>query len=90
MSMQAAIKLLLDRINTRKQFVAGTFGAFEGSAGNMYMQQKDFNAAVLKWRHTGDTSGLKQLTAMLQIYGNLTDTEYEQIMKTLDEANSKG
>lgn len=86
MNVHAAIKLLLDRINTRKQFVAGTFGAFDGTAGNMYMQQKDFNAAVTEWRRTGDTGGLKQLTAGLQAYGNLTDTEYEQIMNALDGA----
>ncbi len=87
MDVKTAIKLLLDRINTRKQFVAGTFGAFEGTAGNMYMQQKDFNAAVIKWRQTGDTSGLQQLATSLQIYGNLSDTEFEQIMTALSEAN---
>jgi hypothetical protein len=84
MNVPTAIKLLLDRINTRKQFVGGTFGAFDGTAGTMYLQQKDFNASVIKWRETGDTDGLKQLTAGLHMYGNLTDTEYEQIMKALD------
>lgn len=86
MNMREATELLLLRINTRKQFVGGTFGAFEGTAGNMYMQQKDFNAAVTMWRQTGDTSRLKQLAASLQVYGNLTDAEYEQIMEALDGA----
>lgn len=84
MNVPTAIKLLLDRMNTRKQFVGGVFGAFEGSAGNMYLQQRDLNAAIAAWQRTGDTGGLKQVTSSLQAYGNLTDTEYEQIMKALD------
>lgn len=82
--MREAIELLLNRINTRKQFVGGTFGAFDGSAGNMYLQQRDINAAIVLWSEHHDTSGLKQVAATLHVYGNLTDTEYEQIMETLD------
>jgi hypothetical protein len=84
-NIEAAIKLLLDRINTRKQFVAGTFGAFEGTAGNLYMQQRDFNAALTKWRESRDISGLIQVTASMHAYGNLNDTEFEQLMSTLSE-----
>lgn len=84
MDVQAAIRLLLDHMNTRKQFVAGTFGAFDGSAGNMYMQQRELNAAIMKWQDQGDAIGLKEVTAMMHIYGNLTDDEYEKIMETLE------
>jgi len=84
MTRREAVELLLNRINTRKQFVGGTFGAFDGSAGNMYMQQRDLNAAIVLWREQHDVSGLKQCAASLQAYGNLTDTEYEQIMEALD------
>ena len=84
MTVPQVIKLLLDVINTRKQFVGGTFAAFGGTAGNMQMLQRDANAAITQWREAGDTTGLKQVTGTLQAYGNLTDTEYEQIMKALD------
>lgn len=84
MTVGAVIKLLLDHTDNHKQFVAGTFGAFEGTAGNVYMQQKEFNTAVTKWREKGDKSGLIQTTVTLQAYGNLTNTEYEQIMGALD------
>jgi len=84
MNVAGAIRLLLDRMNTRKQFVGGTFGAFEGTTGNISVQQKDINAAIMRWQDTGDTIGLKEVTAMLHISGNLTDTEYEQIMAALE------
>ncbi len=84
MTTKEAIELLLDRMNTRKQFVGGTFGAFDGTAGNLVLQQKEANAAITLWHEKHDANGLKQFAATLQVYGNLTDTEYEQIMDTLD------
>jgi len=84
MNVPQAIKLLLDSINTRNQMAGGTFAAFGGSTGNIAMLQRDANAAITLWRDTHNTAGLRQLTATLQAYGNLTTTEYEQIMKTLD------
>lgn len=87
MNVPQAIKLLLDRINTREQPVGGTFGGFSGGTmGNLPMLQRDLNAAISIWRETHDTAGLQQVTATLQAYGNLTDTEYQQIMKVLDGA----
>lgn len=84
MNIKQAISLMLDRINNRKQFVAGTFGAFDGSAGNMYMQQRDINAAIMRWTDKHDTNGLREVAAALHMYGNLTDVEYEQIMEVID------
>ncbi|HSX16393.1 MAG TPA: hypothetical protein VLF40_06385 [Candidatus Saccharimonadales bacterium] len=84
MDVKQAIELLLDRMNTRKQFVGGTFGAFEGTAGNLYLQQRDANAAITLWREHRDPGGLMQLAATLHVYGNLKDAEYEQIIDTLD------
>jgi hypothetical protein len=84
MNVPQTIKLLLDRINTGNQLVGGAFAAFGGTTGNIAMLQREANAAITLWRETHDTTGLKQLTATLQAYGNLTTTEYEQIMATLD------
>jgi len=84
MNVRGAIELLLDRMNTRNQFVGGTFAAFGGTAGNMQMLQKDANAAITLWREKRDTSGLKQLAATLHAYSSLTDVEYKQIMEALD------
>ena len=84
MTTKEVIELLLNRINTRKQFVGGTFGAFDGSAGNMYMQQRDINAAIMQWHDQHDVTGLRQVAASLHAYGNLTDAELGQIMKTLN------
>lgn len=85
MDVKACIELLLNRINTRKQFVGGVFGGFtEGTAGNMYMQQRDANAAISLWHEKHDTTGLKQLAATLQAYGNLTNDEFQQVMETLE------
>jgi len=85
MNMRETIELLLACINTRKQFVGGTFAALGGTAGNVQMLQKDANAAISMWHTAHDLTGLKQLAATLQAYGILTDTEYEQVMETLDK-----
>lgn len=84
MNVPEAIELLLNRMNTRQQFVAGTFAALGGTSGSLQMQQRDANAAIMLWREKRDVSGLRQLTSTLHIYGNLTDIEFEQIMETLD------
>jgi hypothetical protein len=84
MDIKECIELLLNRINTRNQFVGGTFAAFGGTAGNIQLLQKEANAAISLWHEKHDTSGLKQLAAMLQAYGNLSDDEYQQVMETLD------
>jgi hypothetical protein len=84
MNVPQAIELLLNRMNTRQQFVAGTFAALGGTAGSMQMLQKDANAAILMWQEKRDAGGLRQLTSALHAYSNLTDTEFEQIMETLD------
>lgn len=84
MNIQQAIELLLDKMNTRNQFVGGGFAAFGGSAGNMQMLQRDANAAITLWRERRDPGGLQQLASTLHAYGSLTDTEYEQTMDTLD------
>jgi len=84
MTVPQVIELLLNRMNTRQQFVAGTFAALGGTAGSLQMQQRDVNAAILLWQQHQDSSGLQQVTKVLHAYGNLTDQEYEQIMETLD------
>jgi hypothetical protein len=87
MSVKEAIELLLNRMNTRKQFVGGVFGGFDGTTGNLVMQLRDANAAITLWQEKRDKSGLVQLAATLQMYGNLTDAEYEQVTQTLDNAS---
>lgn len=84
MSVKEAIELLLNRMNTRQQFVGGTFAALSGTTGNILMQQRDVNAAITLWQEKKDASGLVQMATTLQAYGNLTDAEYEQIMEALD------
>lgn len=86
MNVKQCIELLLNRMNTRNQFVGGTLGALGGTAGNMQMLQKDANVAIELWEEKHDVSGLQQLASTLQAYGSLTDSEYEQIMETLDGA----
>ncbi len=84
MNVPEIIELLLNRMNTRNQFVGGTFAAFGGTAGTMQMLQKDANAAIMLWREKHDTTGLRQLASTLHAYSSLTDPEYEQIMEALD------
>jgi hypothetical protein len=84
MKVPQAIELLLSRMNTRQQYVGGTFAAFGATTGSLQMQQRDANAAITLWQERHDVSGLRQLTAALHAYGNLTDADYEQIMETLD------
>ena len=84
MTIPQTIELMLDRMNSRKQFVGGSFAGWGGTTGNIQMQQRDANHAVKLWQARHDISGLVQLAATLQAYGNLTDSEYEQIMETLD------
>jgi len=84
MNVPQAIELLLNRMNTRQQFVGGAFAALGATTGSLQMQQRDVNAAISQWREAHDMSGLRQVTSMLHVYGNLTDAEFEQIMETLD------
>jgi len=84
--VKQAIELLLERMNTRKQFAAGGFGVFEGTAGMLALQQRDANAAITLWQEERDASGLKQLAATLHAYGNLTNAEFEEIMDALNGA----
>lgn len=84
MNVQDVIKLLLDRMNTRAQLAGGVFAAFGGTAGNMQMLQRDTNAAIKQWQEEQDKTGLRQLTATLQAYGSITDSEYEQVMEILN------
>ena len=86
MDVKQAIELLLERMNTRKQFAAGGFGVFEGTAGMLALQQRDANAAITLWQEERDASGLKQLAATLHAYGNLTNAEFEEIMDALNGA----
>jgi hypothetical protein len=88
MTIAEAIELLLNRMNTRKQFVGGTFGGFaEGTVGNLAMQQRDMNKAIELWQTKHDATSLVQMTNNLHAYGNLTDDEYQQIMDALDGEN---
>ncbi len=88
LQVREAIELLLNRMNTRNQYVGGTFGGFlEGTTGNMSMFQREANAAIAAWSERHDARSLKQLAASLHAYGNLTDAEYGQIMKALDGDN---
>lgn len=82
--MQELIEMLLNRINTRNQFVGGTFAALGGTTGNIQMLQRDANAAITLWRERHDSSGLQQLVTTLHAYGALTDTEYEHARDVLD------
>jgi hypothetical protein len=85
MTIPQAIELLLNRMNTRQQFVGGTFAGWGGgTTGNITMQQRDVNAAIAQWQAERDPIGLKQVASTLHLYGNLTDAEFEQIMQTLD------
>jgi hypothetical protein len=87
MDIPQIIVLLLDRMNTRGQFVGGTFAAFGGTAGSMEILQRDANAAITLWRSSQDVSGLRSLTSTLHAYSNLTDADYTQIMEVLDGEN---
>ena len=88
MTTKEAIELMLNRMNTRKQFVGGTFGGWAaGTTGNIQMQQREANQAIVLWMEKHDPSGLTQLARNLHVYGNLTDAELEQIMETLDGEN---
>jgi hypothetical protein len=87
MNVPEAIEFLLNRMNTRKQFVAGTFAALGGTAGSLQMLQKDANAAIVQYRDEGKVDGLKQFTNTLHLYGHLSDAEYQQVMETLDGEN---
>ncbi|HSX43119.1 MAG TPA: hypothetical protein VLF59_03475 [Candidatus Saccharimonadales bacterium] len=88
LTVSQAIELLLDKMNTRRQYVGGTFAGWGGgTTGNINIQQRDMNAAITLWRERHDVSGLRQITAELHAYGNLTDTEHDQIMKVLDGDN---
>lgn len=85
MTIKEAIELMLARMNTRQQFVGGTFGGWaDGTTGNTLMQQRDANRAIMLWMDRRDVSGLVQLAANLHAYGNLTDGDYEQITEALD------
>ncbi len=86
MTVKQAIQLLIDRMNTRKQFAAGGFGVFEGTAGSLILQQRDVNAAITQWQEKRDASGLKQVAATLHANGNLTDAEFEEVMGVLNVA----
>lgn len=84
MTVPETIELMLRRMNTRQQFVGGTFGGWGGgTTGNIQMQQRDANQAITLWQEKRDVSGLIQLASSLQAYGNLTDMDYQQIMETL-------
>jgi hypothetical protein len=88
MTVSQTIELLLDKMNTRKQYVGGTFAGWAGgTTGNIGIEQRDMNAAITLWREKQDVSGLRQVTAQLHAYGNLTDAEHDQIMKVLDGDN---
>ena len=87
MEIPQIIELLLARMNTRGQFVGGTFAAFGGSAGSMEMLQKDANAAITLWGEARDVSGLRSLASTLHAYSKLPDADYTQIMETLDGDN---
>jgi hypothetical protein len=84
MSVPEAIELLLNRMNTTGVGATPTFSAFSGTIGNLNVLQRDANEAIKLWHGGQDVSGLRRLAASLQAYGNLTDSEYEQIMEALD------
>jgi len=84
LTVPEAIELMLRRINTRKQFVGGTFAGWAGgTTGNILMYQRDANQAIALWREKHDMQGLVQLASTLQAYGKLTDEDYEKIMEAL-------
>ncbi|HSX06155.1 MAG TPA: hypothetical protein VLG92_00355 [Candidatus Saccharimonadia bacterium] len=87
MDASSVIALLMDCINTRKQLAGGTFAALGGTAGNVPMLQRDANAAITLWHDKHNVSGLRQLATTLHMYGIVTDSEYDQIMETLDGEN---
>jgi len=84
MTPRQAIELMLNRMNTRQQFVGGLFGGFDGTTGNLVVQQREANLAISLWQEKRNASGLINLAGMLLAYGNLTEVEYEQIMEALD------
>lgn len=83
MTQKQAIELLLRGVN-RLRVNNGFFGASEGTIGNINVLQRELNVALKAWHSSGDTGGLKQMTASLHLQGNLTDIEFEQIMEAID------
>lgn len=84
MTIKEAIELLLHRLNRGRQGMDTSFAAFGGTTGNLQILQKDTNAAIQLWQEKRDASGLHRAAATLYTLGNLTEAEYEQIMKALD------
>jgi len=84
MTVSEVIELLLNRMNTTGAGASLAFSAFGGTTGNINLLQREANDAIKLWYAKQDASGLHQLAATLQAYGNLTDIEYEQIMETID------
>jgi hypothetical protein len=62
----------------------GFFGATDGTIGSINVLQRDMNVALGNWQANGDVMELRQMAQLLQVYGKLTDTKYEQIMEALD------
>ncbi|HEY4161105.1 MAG TPA: hypothetical protein VGM08_03525 [Candidatus Saccharimonadales bacterium] len=88
MTIKEATELMLARMNTRNQFVGGTFGGWAGgTTGNIQMQQREANQAITLWLERHDVSGLVQFAKNLHAYGNLSDADYTQIMESLDGEN---
>lgn len=83
MNRKEVVELMVLRLN-RLRMNNGFFGATDGTVGNINVLQRDMNRALEALHASGDTAGLGQMAATLHVYGNLTDTEYEQIMETLD------
>ncbi|MEJ0073231.1 MAG: hypothetical protein WDN27_04100 [Candidatus Saccharibacteria bacterium] len=86
MTIHDAVEILLDRMNKPKHVIPGFFGAMDGTTSNFSVVQREMNKAIMAWRESGDTMGLKQMAAMQQAFGSLTDEDYEQIMDTLEAA----
>lgn len=83
MTQKEAVELLLRGVN-RLRVNNGFFGASEGTIGNINVLQRELNMALATWHHSHDASGLRHLARSLHLQGNLTDTEFEQIMEALD------
>lgn len=81
---------MLASMNTKGVGAALGFNQMRGVGGTVMVIQRDLNAAILAFQERHEVSGLVEIAATLHAYGNLTDTEYTQIMEALDGENEDG
>jgi len=81
MEKRSVIDFLLIRLQRWHQ--VGTV-ASEGTAGRAQIMQRDLNVAIEAWLRDDDAELMRKAVATMYTFGDLTETEYQQIMKEID------